>query len=258
MGAVAGAQDSNAFVASMSEKHRGSSCASLPHSSTLTYEGVFNEHFFHAGPPERQRACAATSFPFVSEKSAWVAIWLKSCFDGAPRSSQPIELSVVIDISSSMSWGMDSSRSCASRITYARKAVELLLRDCLRSDDCLALSTFNRQGTVLQPLTRLSDIDAEQCLDMVGQLQPGGGTTLSAGMDVGRSVFGTLRTGTARRILFLTDMDDMNSTHLGEQIKQNAADGVDVSIMGMGVAFNSQLTDTVAKNRGSNYFCVTI
>lgn len=254
MGNVAGAQDSNAFVASMLEK------LPMPHSSTLTYEGVFNEHFFHAGPPEMQHACAATCFPFVSEKSAWVAIWLKSFFDGAPRSPQPIELSVVIDVSGSMSCGMDDSRSNladASRITYARKAVEILLRDCLRSDDCLALSTFNRQGTVLQPLTRLSDIDAEQCLEMVGQLQPGGGTTLSAGMDVGRGVFGTLQTGTAKRILFLTDMEDMSSLQLGEQIKQNAADGVYVSIMGMGVAFNSQLTDTVAKSKGSNYFCVT-
>merc|ERR1740138_1267304 len=49
----------------------------------------------------------------------------------------------------------------------------------------------------------------------------------------------------------------MNPAELGSLIKQNANEGVYVSIVAMGAEFNSSLTETVSKNRGSNYFCVT-
>jgi len=52
-------------------------------------------------------------------------------------------------------------------------------------------------------------------------------------------------------------MGEMNSVDLGNQIKENAAASVYVSILGMGLEFNSELTETVTKNKGSNYFCAT-
>jgi len=40
-------------------------------------------------------------------------------------------------------------------------------------------------------------------------------------------------------------------------IKRNAAEGVFVSICAMGAEFNASLTETVTKNKGSNYWCAT-
>merc|ERR1712070_535148 len=99
---------------------------------------------------------------------------------------------------------MSNNRSGTSRIDYARRAVELLLRDSLRPTDSIAVSTFNREGRVLTPLCKLSELDEAACLSQVQELTPGGGTTLGAGMDVGRSVFDTTGAcggATTRRIL---------------------------------------------------------
>merc|ERR1711871_496116 len=49
----------------------------------------------------------------------------------------------------------------------------------------------------------------------------------------------------------------MNADHLGDMIKKNSDEGVYVSIVAMGAEFNSSLTETVTKNKGSNYFCAT-
>ena len=40
-------------------------------------------------------------------------------------------------------------------------------------------------------------------------------------------------------------------------IHHNAEEGVYISIVAMGAEFNSSLTETVTKNKGSNYFCAT-
>ena len=56
-------------------------------------------------------------------------------------------------------------------------------------------------------------------------------------MTVGRKLLddaGTPRPEATQRILFLTDMGEMNSVDLGNQIKENAAASVYVSILGMG------------------------
>merc|ERR1711959_106234 len=108
-------------------------------------------------------------------------------------------------------------------------------------------SLHSTQTAWLQPLQRLSDLDQADLLRCVADLSTRGGTVLSAGMTVGRKVFADAgpRAGATRRILFLTDMDDMSSSQLGEQIRENAADDVYVSIVGMGVNSNSALTDTV-------------
>jgi len=36
-----------------------------------------------------------------------------------------------------------------------------------------------------------------------------------------------------------------------------AKDRVYVSVVGIGIDFNTKLTDSITKNEGSNYFCVT-
>ena len=57
-------------------------------------------------------------------------------------------------------------------------------------------------------------------------------------MTVGRKVLddaGARRPDATQRILFLTDMGEMNSVDLGNQIKENAAESVYVSILGMGM-----------------------
>jgi len=262
MGACAsGAQDAHGFASAMNVGY-------IPEVSTLTYEGIFNEHVYHVGELEEERAVATQSFPIVSDGASWLAIFLKSVFDGKPRSATPIDLSVVIDISGSMSGcmtrgsdfagGREATEDSGNRLQHAIRAVEWLVKEVLRKDDSIAVSTFNHEGHLVQPLTRHGDIDCDLFLEPVRALRCEGGTRLAAGMKTGRELLGMdLSESRNRRILFLTDMGEMDAGELGDLIMQNANDGVYVSIVAMGAEFNSSLTETVSKNRGSNYFCAT-
>ena len=49
---------------------------------------------------------------------------------------------------------------------------------------------------------------------------------------------------------YIDDMGEMGATTLDNMIKQQAEDGVYVSIVAMGAEFNSSLTDAVCKNKG--------
>jgi len=69
----------------------------------------------------------------------------------------------------------------------------------------------DNQGHVVQPLTTCGGLDVDTFLAPVEALQPGGGTTLAAGMQVGRELLGDApMEERQRRILFLTDMGEMS------------------------------------------------
>mmetsp|Transcript_94095 Transcript_94095/g.148775 ORF Transcript_94095/g.148775 Transcript_94095/m.148775 type:complete len:522 (+) Transcript_94095:74-1639(+) len=247
-----GAQDAHGFASAV----RG---GYMPEVDTITWQGVFNEHFYDVGEPEKERAVATTCFPIIHMGSPWLAIFLKSALDGKPRNEVPIDLSVVIDISGSMGGQMaHCDNTGGNRLEHAKRGVEWLVTEVLRPDDAIAVSSFNNQGHLVQPLTSLKGMDQAAFLQPVRDLRTDGGTTLSAGMKIGRELLGSDFSQTRnRRILFLTDMGEMRPEELGQLITQNADDGVYVSIVAMGAEFNASLTEEVTKNRGSNYFCAT-
>mmetsp|Transcript_66028 Transcript_66028/g.137566 ORF Transcript_66028/g.137566 Transcript_66028/m.137566 type:complete len:532 (+) Transcript_66028:198-1793(+) len=255
---ASGAQNAFAFAAAVEGGH-------IPDVSTLTYQGVFNEHLFYAGEPATG-IMEATSFPIMKDGKPWLAIYLKSLLDGQPRDATPIDLSVVIDVSGSMSCGMSNEEGNAcgnalSRLDCAKRAVSWLVKEVLRPNDRIALSTFNNTGHRLHGLTELAAMDKERWLEACDTLTPSGGTTLCAGMEIGREAFGndpdSSSTSRTRRILFLTDMQEMGAGELGKDIAKYAAEDVFVGIVGMGVEFNADLTDTVTKNKGSIYSSAT-
>merc|ERR1719330_642045 len=117
----------------------------MPSVETITYQGVFNEHLFSVGPPEGERILVAECFPVAHRGEHWLAVFLKSVFDGKPRGATPIDLSVVIDISGSMSGTMervnDNSATDLSRLAHAKQGVEWLVKEVLRDDDGIAVSS---------------------------------------------------------------------------------------------------------------------
>jgi len=180
---------------------------------------------------------------------------------------------VVVDISGSMEVVMPSSDTpsserppeLVSRLQYAKMAIRLLVTEVLRKDDRLSVSTFDDIGEVVFPLLTIAEIDADSShfFATIEALAVRGGTVLSAGVEVGR---GTIDDAAPRdsagqqrasRIMLLTDMCEMGSGDLEEQIKRNADEGVYLTIVALGVEFGAALTETVTKNKGSLYYSVT-
>jgi len=163
-----------------------------------------------------------------------------------------------------MQTGTFGSHSATDRLGYAKEAIRLLLTEVLRKDDRISVCTFSREGKVVFPLLPVAQVtDDGAFFESVEAMSCGGGTVLSAGMDVGRKVLdnapaiGEICEKRANRIMLLTDMREMGSKVLEEQIKKNAEEEVYLTIVALGVSFGSELTETVTKNKGSLYFSVT-
>lgn len=241
----------------------------MPAPSSITFQGIFNQHLFYAGPPEEKAACAlAVQAAYAPEQlnfedtdgknDVYVGCFLKSCHDGRPRDGTPIDMVIVLDVSGSMGGGLGGS-SQRSRLELAKEALEGLLAK-LQSGDRFGLATFTNVGTVIQPLQFVEDLDHDAVSASIHQLHAGGGTTLEAGMDAAVGICKDAPKDEGprhRRLLFLTDMNDMGSSQLDEMIAAQAKEDLYVSFVGIGMDFNSELADKVTQHRGANYFCIT-
>ncbi|CAE7270976.1 Uso1 [Symbiodinium sp. KB8] len=230
----------------------------LPAATSLTYQGVFNEHSFYTGGPETNETLSVAAHAMCGlsghPNEVWVGCFLKSCRDGQPRDSVPVDMVVVLDVSGSMSLAVSGGDRSSSRLDLAKDAL-LALVERLRGDDRFGLATFTREGHIVQPLTyvsELTDLDAR-----VAAMTPGGGTTLAAGMEAAIKISGEADGSRHRRLLFLTDMDDLNPDQLDYLVASQADRGLYVSFVGIGAQFNSSLAEVVTKHRGANYFCMT-
>eukprot|EP00927_Polykrikos_kofoidii_P016880 TRINITY_DN17662_c0_g1_i1.p1 TRINITY_DN17662_c0_g1~~TRINITY_DN17662_c0_g1_i1.p1 ORF type:complete len:542 (+),score=90.94 TRINITY_DN17662_c0_g1_i1:90-1715(+) len=264
--AASGSRDANSFHAAV---RHGSF---LPPTSSITYQGLFNQHSYYAGPPEDQalvalesRTAWVGSRPGQHGDDAWVGCFLKSCRDGRPRDATPIDVVVVLDISGSMNGfvgeegNVESDSVIKTRLTLAKEALCALLNK-LRDDDRFGLATFTNVGSVVQTLDFVSTLDLNGLSKDINALSAGGGTILQAGMQAAVGICKDavkLTERRHRRLLFLTDMDDLGASQLDEMIATQASDGLYVSIVGIGMAFNSKLADEVTRHKGANYFCIT-
>lgn len=145
-----------------------------------------------------------------------------------------------------------------SRLLYAKECINKLLTK-LRPNDRFGIAAFTEIPTLIQPLQLVSELNRDDVLASVNALKPSAGTTLQAGMEAAASMFREVDDLGPRhkRIVLITDMDDMNASELDKMVEDEARGGVYCSIVGLGVDFNSELAETVSKNRGGNYFTVT-
>lgn len=209
-----GARDTRRFRAAV----QGRSLGALPPPSSLTCQGVFNQHSFPAGLPEdaadislaahwgwaeanspslaAAQASAAASGAQPPTEELWLGCFLRSRLDGRPRDSTPLDLVLVLDTSGSMNCSVEFSRNARirvpqppaigaagqlTRLSLAKEAVHLVV-PCLREDDRLSVATFTDFGQVLQTLEPVGRLDLGALFGAVDGLMPLGGTTLSAGM----------------------------------------------------------------------------
>ena len=81
---------------------------SVPSSTTITYEGIFNSTYFKLNSKEEKKplnmeiSLASVKNPISNENEVWLGTLLKSKYDGT-KINKLIDLSIAIDISGSMS-----------------------------------------------------------------------------------------------------------------------------------------------------------
>ena len=258
----------------------------LPIPTDVTYEGLFYDYYFDTG---KQEACgdlfcpsysyAVTEDPFSGEVEYYMAVGLNSGMTESDFARKKLNLVVVLDISGSMSSpfnryyydrfgdqidpeGSEEDWS-KTKMEIAAESVGALLGH-LNNDDRFGMVLFNNSAYLAKPLNLVGETDMEAIEDHILELAAGGGTYMSAGMEMGTDLFAEYldadQSEYENRIIFLTDaMPNIGETSehgLLGITEDNADDNLYSTFIGIGVDFNTELVEYITKIRGSNYYSV--
>jgi Ca-activated chloride channel family protein len=232
----------------------------LPSAEMLTYQGIFSEHDLGFANPEpclsgrtlciEARAGTVDLVSVEGDQDTLVQIGFDTGIE-TPFTRKPLNLSLVVDVSGSMS---------GDRIAATREALRVLV-ESLRDDDTFSLISFN--STAMVRLEPTSGGNKTQLIEAVETLQAGGGTDIGAGLDEGFSQIRSElnnenRQRVLHRVMLFTDMHPNQGVRDGRtfvrMLESAAEDGIGVTSFGVGIDFGADLANQVSQVRGGNYF----
>ena len=150
-----------------------SGLSSVPSSTTVTYEGIFNSTYFKLNSKEEKKAInleislASVINPISNENEIWLGTLLKSKYDGQ-KINKLIDLSIALDVSGSMS---------GSRIDMAKKSLIQLIQK-LNDEDNIAISIFNNESKPIFPYQKVSELKKLDYISEIEKLNAHGGTDI--------------------------------------------------------------------------------
>jgi len=269
-----GAQDATAFRRNVEEGY-------VPQPSDLSYEGLYHDYYFDtaAEEPCETRFCpsysrAVTRDPISNETERFLAVGLNSGISQAEFQRERLDLVVVLDVSGSMESRFnqyyydengdrrevgDNQRKMAA----ASDAV-VSLTERLGEGDRFGLVTYEDDASTVQELRAVGETDVGALRDRIQSIRAGGGTNLDAGMRAASEMVQRSADPGAEnrstRVVYVTDAQpnqgELRSDVLGERLRDQAENGVYSTFVGVGVDFNSRLTEELATTRGANYYAI--
>ncbi|MCS1409640.1 MAG: Serine/threonine-protein kinase B [Verrucomicrobia subdivision 3 bacterium] len=256
----------------------------LPLSTDVTYEGLFLGYFFDAGltAPCEELFCpsyaqAVSPDPISGQEERYLAVGLNSGIKESDFVRKQLNLTVVLDVSRSMDspfnrffhdgagiqHELTDEESTLLKIDIAIEAVTVLF-DHLDPEDRIGVVSFNSEARLVQPLAKVENLNMEDVRRRVTRLRAFSGTNMAAGMKGATGQYSSLLeidpTVSENRIIFVTDaMPNLGETSregLIGMIEDNAAKRIYSTVIGVGVDFNTDLIESITKNRGANYHSV--
>ena len=260
----------------------------LPLPTDITHEGLFYDYLFDTGATE---ACdklfcpaytsAIAKDPFSGQDEYFLSVGLNSGIKQADFKRKKLNLVVVLDISGSMSspfdqyyydqFGNRQERDTAgnredvdkNKLRVTTEATAELLNH-LNPADNLGVVLFDDDSYLAKPLRLVGDTDLAATREHLLELQPRGGTNMSAGMQTAIDQFSEYLEVDSdqfeNRIIFMTDaqpnLGDVSPTGLLGLAQSAAEKKLHTTFIGIGVDFNTELIEKITKIRGSNYYSV--
>lgn len=277
--AVGGAKDINNFRKNIEEDY-------LPLVSDISYEGLFYDYYFDTGnKAECQKlfcpsyATAVSNDPISGQKEYYISLGLNSGLKESDFQRKKLNLVVVLDISGSMDSPFDryyydnfgpqdiskeeAQEMNKSKMEVAAKAVTVLL-DELKPEDRLGIVLFDSEAYLAKPLNLIGETDLKAIKNHILEISSQGGTNMSAGIKTGTELFSNHlnedKSEYENRMIFLTDampnLGEDSEDDLLSLTKNNAAQGIYTTFIGIGVDFNTELINTLTKITGANYHSV--
>ena len=256
----------------------------LPLYTDITFEGLFFDYFFDTGLTEECESLFCPSYaqavspdPFSEREERYLSVGLNSGIKESDFSRKQLNITVVIDVSGSMDGPfnrffydrngvqqeLSDQETALLKMDVAIEAVTALL-DHLEPEDRIGIVSFNSESRVVQPLTKVNNLNLDELRQKVVRLRAFSGTNMSAGMLAATKQYDELSeldpAVSENRIIFVTDampnQGETSRTGLIGMIESNAAKNLYSTVIGVGVDFNTDLIESITKNRGANYHSV--
>ncbi len=276
--AVGGAKDADNFYENLK---RGF----LPKLDSITYEGVFYDHYFtpSSSPECKMLFCPSYEMmqekdPFTQEEEYFLSVGLDSNIQEKDFRRKKLNIVVVLDISGSMGASFDQyyydknrkvilpeKERTKSKMALANQAIVDMIGH-LKAEDSLGIVLFDEQAYEAKPLRPLAKTDIQATKKHILELRERGGTNWAVGYKKGISLFKTLTEKEKdpnyyeNRIIFLTDAmpnrGELNEKGLFGIAKEAAQNHIYTTFIGIGVDFNNDLVEAVSKTKGANYYAI--
>ena len=262
----------------------------LPLETDVTYEGLFYDYSFDTGQRQACNDLFCPSYarslvrnPVTGQEETYLSVGLNSNIKESDFKRQKTNFVVVLDISGSMSSPFNqyyydqagkrveapAADAGKTKMQLANEALSALV-DQLKPDDRLGIVLFSDAATVAKPLRLMGETDREALKRHITKLQPTNGTNMSAGLEQGRKLLGCNDTievaaqcvsdGNAKRIIFITDampnQGEFGAGGLHGLIERYANEGIQTTLLGVGVDFQTELVEALTKVRGANYLSI--
>ena len=169
---------------------------------------------------------------------------------------QPMALFLVIDRSSSMSYGVRLDQPNPSRISYAREAALALIAQLEDRDEVGAVA-FDTETSLLSPLTPLKE-SRGRVTDLISRLQPSGGTDFKEALEIAARQL--IASGVAtKHVILLSDGASIRPVAEHDQLVEALArSGITVTTIRIGDDRDSfALVKQIAEITGGSFHHVT-
>ena len=226
----------------------------VPNPENFYVEGIFSEYDLPIeGPAPENIFTIRAAHGYAADKGIpggglYVQLGLSSSIDAETFRRDPLNLSVVVDKSGSMS---------GSKIDGVKTALDHLV-DQLDEGDILSIVLFSHEMTVLLEPTAVDDSD--RIKQLITQIMAGGSTNMDIGLRKGYEFVRQYQALGERsdRVMVFTDALPNTGDHSLENFREitseGALDGIGLTAFGVGLDFDQELINYIATQRGCNYF----
>jgi len=237
----------------------------VPPAEALLVEGMFAEHDLGlAGSsctlPLCLRAAAGVAPDLDGEPHGWLQIGMSSAVDPSRWMHPSTTYLMTVDVSGSMGWeqrGEDyATPGALSRLLLHQ------LADQLRPQDRIAIVTYGSEVRVPLELTAGDQRDAAHAV--IDDLTTAGSTNMEAGLErayaIGRAAVDAGATSQVRIVLFTDEQPNVGATAptaFQQMVADGADDGVEMTVVALGLGIGAEMLQAMAHLRGANAFSLT-
>ena len=233
--------------------------------ATVSFDGFINENNFELNSKENNLVenleiyHGVAKNPLSFKKDIFLGFLIKSKYDGI-GGRKPIDLSVALDISGSMSTYDDSKKINKCRIELAKEGFKKLVSILDEKNDRVSLLTFNHEIKTIFNLIHKEDIETKFLNDL-NAIRANGGTDLLGAVEGAMNNFTDEDNNSdkIRRILCITDAYySDNNNELYNLVKKCVEEkNISITFMAIGSESNLSLADKLCDFKGCNYFSIT-